>query len=1223
VISVLQRIPRGVRVGLLFTFFFLFRLPPVFSENPTIKIGVVARRGIEQCVQEWQPLGAYLQEQIPGYSFAIIPVKFEDAIFAVERDRFDFIVCNPALYVQLEVLFGTSRIATLRNSNPEPYSTRAGSVFICRASRHDILSIRDIRNKKLMAVDQLAYTGWIIALGEFKKRGLSSGKSFKSVVFAGSHDAVVYGILNNEADVGIVGTGILERMAQEGRINVDDIRVINQQADVPFRCSSILYPDWVFARGKKVPLDLTGQVAIALLRMPADSDAARAAGNIGWAVPQNYQLVHDLLVDLRMDPYKTSKQLSNLALTRQRFWLIFIVFVFLFLLAGSAVWVVSANRRIAADNAQAAKLRAYQQSLIDNFPTLIWRSDTTGKCDYFNKAWLKFTGHAMDQELGDGWTSGVHPDDLQQCLKTYTEAFGSKKAFEMEYRLRRHDGQYRWIIDYGRPNYDIDGIFNGYLGSCYDINERKQVNDSIQSNLSWLQLLIDTIPNPIFFKDAKGVYTGCNRAFLDYIGLSRNEVVDHTVYEVSPPELADIYFRADMELLTRGGRQQYEAKVKYADGVFHDVIFNKAVFNQSDGTVGGIVGVIIDISERKAMEEELKRTIRSTQDIIEHAPFGMYVINREGAVEYVNAAMLDISGDSREQFMSLKHLDNQAYKDAGVSDKIKKVFEGEYFRLDNIEYTSVNSGKTTTRNFIGIPLQQGVEYKALVIVEDVTTHKKADEKLRDAVVTKSKFLSMVSHELRTPLTAIKEGINIVLEGLAGELNAEQKDFLETARRNVDRLARLINDVLDFQKLEAGKMQFSFQEHDLNDAVREIARTMDAVVKAKGLVLNVNCDDRLRKIQFDRDKIMQVLINLVNNAMKFTPQGSITLTTQATGSTVTVTVQDTGPGISPADLPKLFQSFQQLGDEKVRKGGSGLGLVISKEIIEHHKGRIWVESKVGEGTRFMFALPKHDIEDILSEIVERTASALKEAQVFDLYCLRVDNYERIKKDHGNEQIQNMMKLIIESLEKSVGHKEFISKRGSDEIVVFSETSRDHLTEIRKRMRDAVKEAIFDSRQEIKVEFSHADLVYPDDGPQIRELFDKCERSLVNDQQARLKKRILVVDDEVEIVNTLRKMLEKLGYGDIREAHDGEEALLKLEADPADLVILDMKMPKMSGYELIGRLKGDVRLQAIALLIISGYEVKVDQLREFIKKEAIPMVSKPFDMGQLERWLTYLL
>ncbi|HOU37234.1 MAG TPA: PAS domain-containing protein, partial [Candidatus Omnitrophota bacterium] len=111
------------------------------------------------------------------------------------------------------------------------------------------------------------------------------------------------------------------------------------------------------------------------------------------------------------------------------------------------------------------------------------------------------------------------------------------------------------------------------------------------------------IPNPVFFKDEKGVYSGCNSAFLEYLGLSRNEVIGHTVYEVSSPELADVHARADRELLARGGRQQYEMKVKYADGSYHDIIHNKAAFKKPDGTVGGIVGVMIDIAGLKSTND--------------------------------------------------------------------------------------------------------------------------------------------------------------------------------------------------------------------------------------------------------------------------------------------------------------------------------------------------------------------------------------------------------------------------------------------------------------------------------------------------------------------------------------------------------------------------------------------------------------------------------------------
>src|SRR5436305_12352836 len=107
--------------------------------------------------------------------------------------------------------------------------------------------------------------------------------------------------------------------------------------------------------------------------------------------------------------------------------------------------------------------------MLDRFPALVWRAVIYGKCDFFNKAWLAFTGRSMDQEMGDGWTDGVHPDDLAGCLQSYLKAFHARKPFDLEYRLRRHDGKYRWIVDRGRPFLDSGGKFAGYLGSCFDI----------------------------------------------------------------------------------------------------------------------------------------------------------------------------------------------------------------------------------------------------------------------------------------------------------------------------------------------------------------------------------------------------------------------------------------------------------------------------------------------------------------------------------------------------------------------------------------------------------------------------------------------------------------------------------------------------------------------------------------------------------------------------------
>ena len=249
----------------------------------------------------------------------------------------------------------------------------------------------------------------------------------------------------------------------------------------------------------------------------------------------------------------------------------------------------------------------------------------------------------------------------------------------------------------------------------------------------------------------------------------------------------------------------------------------------------------------------------------------------------------------------------------------------------------------------------------LNILEDLSKEKEKVEKysreLEDALRIKSDFTSMVSHELRTPLMAIKEGISLVSDGTAGKLNKDQKEFLDIAKRNVDRLTRLINDVLELQRLEAGKLYFNVAPNDTNGAVNEVCDMMATMFKDKALAIELRLDRKLPPVAFDKDKIIQVLMNLINNALKFTEKGGITITTQRESNTVMVSVRDTGPGIRPADIPRLFKRFEQLDTGTERKpGGTGLGLAISKEIIELHGGKIWVESVFGEGTTFSFNLP---------------------------------------------------------------------------------------------------------------------------------------------------------------------------------------------------------------------------------------------------------------------------
>ncbi|GAF99505.1 unnamed protein product, partial [marine sediment metagenome] len=209
--------------------------------------------------------------------------------------------------------------------------------------------------------------------------------------------------------------------------------------------------------------------------------------------------------------------------------------------------------------------------------------------------------------------------------------------------------------------------------------------------------------------------------------------------------------------------------------------------------------------------------------------------------------------------------------------------------------------------------------------KEVAERKKAEKKTSEAMELKSQFVSLVSHELRTPLTAIKEGIGIVSDGTTGKVNKDQKEFLEIAKRNVDRLARLINDILDFQKLQSGRMKFDIKENNINEVIEEVGKTMRSLAEEKGLKLSVKLDDKLPKIRFDKDEIIQVLTNLVNNAIKFTEKGGIAMMANQKEDLIRVSVQDTGCGIKKDDMPKLFRSFEQLQKDKQKKVvGTGLG-----------------------------------------------------------------------------------------------------------------------------------------------------------------------------------------------------------------------------------------------------------------------------------------------------------
>ena len=232
-------------------------------------------------------------------------------------------------------------------------------------------------------------------------------------------------------------------------------------------------------------------------------------------------------------------------------------------------------------------------------------------------------------------------------------------------------------------------------------------------------------------------------------------------------------------------------------------------------------------------------------------------------------------------------------------------------------------------------------------------------KEREIEQMKSDFVSLVSHELRTPLVAIKGAADNLLDGLAGELNDTQKDCLILSKRNIDRLNRLISDLLDISRIEAGKIQLNKQPADAASIVKDVLGLFQASAKEKNIALELLLPEEIPLVTIDSDKINQVLTNLVGNALKFTPaQGKITIKAFRAENFLQIEVRDTGVGIPKQDLEKVFDKFYQVDRNKsfTSVKGTGLGLPISKGIVERHGGKIWAESEIGKGSKFIFTLP---------------------------------------------------------------------------------------------------------------------------------------------------------------------------------------------------------------------------------------------------------------------------
>lgn len=374
------------------------------------------------------------------------------------------------------------------------------------------------------------------------------------------------------------------------------------------------------------------------------------------------------------------------------------------------------------------------------------------------------------------------------------------------------------------------------------------------------------------------------------------------------------------------------------------------------------------------------------------------------------------------------------------------------------------------------------------IMRNITEQKQL-EKVRQ------EFAEVVSHELRTPLTPIREGVSQLLDGLLGSITPEQKESLTVVFQEINRLRRIIDDLLDSLKLEAGKISMRKESVDMVQLVNGIIQTFASRIQSKGLEFKTSFSHDAIQVFADKDRITQVITNLVNNATKFTENGWIEIAVVDTKDHIECSVTDTGRGIAKADLGKLFTKFQQVGKKlSGEEAGTGLGLVICKDIIELHKGGIWAESNLNEGSKFRFTLPRYSAKELLKEYI---VNALKEEtadyKVFSVAAVRIANFSACEKQLGQEKAASILDTLEDAVRLTINHGREIILRDTDGVLVILPGITKENEEAAAKMAVQTLNDCLSKEQLVDVcSVSWKGANYPDDGKTVDELLQKIDR-----------------------------------------------------------------------------------------------------------------------------------
>jgi PAS domain S-box-containing protein len=590
----------------------------------------------------------------------------------------------------------------------------------------------------------------------------------------------------------------------------------------------------------------------------------------------------------------------------------------------------------------------------------IWDWDIVSNRVYFSPRWKEMLGHA-EHEIGDTfkeWETRLHPDDRTRSFATIQDYFSGKQAaFELEHRLRHKDGTYRWILSRGVAVWDTAGKPVRMAGSHVDLTERRMAEQALRESESKLRVFITNVPAILFSIDRAGVITMAEGLGMEALKFLDGGIVGHSVAELygDVPGVVESVKRAL-------GGESFVTTMQLQQ-LFYEVAYSP--IHHPDGAVTGVIGVAHDVTERHKAEEALEISERRTRLIVENAYDAYVAMDREGAIVDWNPQAERVFGWSREeaigrslsdtiipQRMRTRHLQGLVhFLHTGEGPLLNRRIEVQALRRDGGEFP-VEMTISTMR------IEESVIFSAFI--HDISDRIRAKEELertadelRRSNGDLEQFAYIASHDLQEPLRMVASYTQLLERRYAAQLDDTAREFIGYAVDGAKRMQQFITGLLRYSRvatdprvLDVVNLQEAFDVAIAN--LRIAIQESGATVEARAMPV----------VQGDPRQLGQLFQNLIGNALKFRKPGvapRVDVWAEREGDFWRVSVRDNGIGLDPRFSERVFIIFQRLHTREEYEG-TGLGLAICKKIVERHGGRIWVESKEGEGATFFFTLP---------------------------------------------------------------------------------------------------------------------------------------------------------------------------------------------------------------------------------------------------------------------------